>query len=133
MKNILVIDDDNSLRVTIKAFLRKHGYEVLEAENGEKGLELARAQLPDLVLSDVNMAGLDGFGVLKGLRSHLATSAIPFILMTGVPESPSARLGMEWGADDYLAKPFEMQTLLPACCKWLAISTCPSGRSNKPS
>ena len=114
MKKILVIEDDNSLRVTIKAMLCKHGYEVLEAVNGGQGLEVARAQLPDLVLSDVSMAGLDGFGVLKVLRAQPDTSAIPVILMRGVPKSPNARVGMERGADDYLAKPFEMQVLVAA-------------------
>src|ERR1039458_1709238 len=72
MKKILVIEDDTSLRVTIKAMLCKHGYEVLEAVNGGQGLEVARAQLPDLVLSDVSMAGLDGFGV----RSEEHTSEL---------------------------------------------------------
>ena len=114
MKRILVIEDDDSLRLTIKAMLRKHGYEVLEAANGGDGIELARAESPDLVLSDVNMAGVDGFGVLRSLRSQADTSAIPVILMTGVPESQSARLGMERGADDYLAKPFELQVLVAA-------------------
>ena len=114
MNRILVIEDDESFRLTIKAMLRKHGFEVLEASNGLKGLELAHSQSPDLVLSDVNMAGLDGFGVLKSLRSQPDTSAIPVILMTGVPESPNARFGMERGADDYLAKPFEMKALIAA-------------------
>jgi len=114
MKRILIIEDDNSLRSTIKAMLCKHGYEVMEAGTGGEGLELARAQLPDLVLSDVNMAGLDGFGVLKSLRSQPDTAALPVILMTGMPESPDARFGMERDAGDYLAKPFEMQALVAA-------------------
>jgi PAS domain S-box-containing protein len=114
MKRILVIEDEETLRMAITATLQKHGYHVLEAGNGDEGLEVARAQSPDLVLSDLYMSGLDGFGVLKGLRSQPATSAIPVILMTGVAESPTARLGMERGADDYLCKPFEMQALVAA-------------------
>ncbi len=114
MKRILVIEDEEVLRLAIVVTLEKHGYHVLEAEDGDQGIALAHAQLPDLVLSDLSMPGLDGFAVLKSLRSQPTTSAIPVILMTGVEDSPSARLGMERGADDYLCKPFAMQTLVAA-------------------
>src|SRR5687767_1385591 len=103
---ILVIDDEQSIRSSIRRSLRNQNYTVLEAADGEEGLRVARAQLPDLILSDVMMAGLDGFGVLKALRSHSDTSVIPVILMTGVPEKADIRYSMERGADDYLAKPF---------------------------
>jgi PAS domain S-box-containing protein len=114
MKKILVIDDDNTLRQMTANTLRKRGYDVLEATDGQKGLELAIYQLPDLVLSDIMMTGVDGFDVLQGLRSQPATSAIPVVLMTGEPKERHMRSGMEGGADDFLAKPFSAKTLCNA-------------------
>jgi PAS domain S-box-containing protein len=107
MKKILIIDDDASVRQAIQLLLEDEGFELLEADCGEKGLELVRAQPPDLVLSDVNMDGMDGFNVLERLRSDRATAAIPVILMTGAPEIATARGSMDRGADDYLLKPLE--------------------------
>ena len=114
MKRILVIDDEELIRSTIKALLQNYGYEVLEAGSGPEGLEAALQHSPDLILSDVKMPGMDGFGVLKGLRAQPSTSAIPIILMTGGAEHEDMRLGMDGGADDYLAKPFEMEALVTA-------------------
>ena len=114
MKKILVIDDEKAVRQTVVRTLRKCGYEVLEAADGKNGLELARARLPDLVLSDIMMNDLDGFDVLHSLRSRPATSTIPIILMTGVGDDQSMRCGMEQGADDYLPKPFSSDTLCEA-------------------
>jgi PAS domain S-box-containing protein len=114
MKKILVIDDDDSFRTSVVNALRKQGYEILEAGSGEDGLQVAGAQSPDLVVSDVNMPGIDGFGVLKSLRAQPVTSAIPVILMTGGSELQGLRQGMEHGADDYLAKPFAMSGLVAA-------------------
>src|ERR1700688_1744558 len=74
MKSILVIDDDGPIRQAVRTLLRKRGYEVLEAASGNTGIELARAKLPDLILSDVDMPGLDGFDVLKALLSEPTTS-----------------------------------------------------------
>src|SRR6267378_7774101 len=112
MKTILVIDDDQSVRLSIRTILARQGLRIVEAPDGRQGLEMARAQLPDLVLSDVNMEGLDGFQVLESLRSQPATAAIPVILMTGLPEAVDVRFSMDRGADDYLPKPFEAQGLL---------------------
>jgi CheY-like chemotaxis protein len=94
--------------------LFRHGYEVIDVESGSEGVEIASKGMADLVLSDINMAGMDGLEVLAKLRGQTSTSAIPFILMTGVPGQGDARQGMELGADDYLAKPFRMETLLTA-------------------
>lgn len=112
MKKILVIDDDEGSRRMTAMMLSKSGYDVTEAANGRSGLNLAREQLPDLVLSDVNMEGLDGYDFLQQLRSLPATSSIPVILMTGAPDEQTVRHGMVLGADDYLAKPLEVQSLL---------------------
>ena len=114
MNKILVIDDDPALRRSTMAALRKHGYEVIGAEDGAAGLALAFAERPSLVLSDVNMAGTDGFAVLKELRGHPQTAAIPVIIMTGATQAADARFSMDKGADDYLPKPFRMEQMLTA-------------------
>jgi PAS domain S-box-containing protein len=112
MKKILVIDDDGPLRTTILIALQRQGYAVCEASDGETGLAAAFAQQPSLILSDVNMTGRNGFELLKELRTHPETSAIPVILMTGEPHFAGARNSMDRGADDYLQKPFAKDTLL---------------------
>lgn len=111
MKRILVIDDEEWLREMIQIALRQKGFEVLEAENGELGIELARKELPDLILCDVNMQKVDGYLTLSALRSEPATASIPFILMTGLADQAGMRHGMELGADDYLPKPFTIEGL----------------------
>jgi two-component system sensor kinase FixL len=111
---ILVIDDEESVRWSVRILLRRHGFAVLEAGDGEEGLRLARTGMPDLILCDVVMRRMDGLEVLKQLRSQPDTSVIPVILMTGVPERADVRTSMERGADDYLAKPFEQEALIAA-------------------
>lgn len=114
MKKILVIDDEEWLREMVNLALRQRGYEVVEAENGAVGIEKARAELPDLVLCDVNMEKVDGYLTLSSLRSDPVTAAIPFILMTGLADNAGMRHGMELGADDYLPKPFTIDALYAA-------------------
>jgi signal transduction histidine kinase len=111
MKKILVIDDEAWLREMIQLALRQNGFVVLEAENGEKGIAIARKELPDLILCDVNMEKVDGYHTLSALRSEPATASIPFILMTGLADQAGMRHGMELGADDYLPKPFTIENL----------------------
>ncbi|HEX4263158.1 MAG TPA: response regulator [Verrucomicrobiae bacterium] len=113
MRKILIIDDDSSLRSLMATALRGNGFDIIEAADGAEGFSLARQHLPDLVLSDVNMEGLDGYGFLQQLRAQTATSAIPVILMTGASEN-DMRQSMEKGADDYLPKPFNPGTLIAA-------------------
>ena len=114
MKKILIIDDDEKLREALTRALRLNGYEPLEAGNGDTGIELAKRHLPTLIVSDVRMDGTDGFGVLRALRSETSTAAIPVILMTGAADPVGMRHGMDWGADDYLPKPFTAGVLLGA-------------------
>jgi signal transduction histidine kinase len=114
MKRILVIDDEEWLREMVQMALTQRGYEVIEAPNGEVGVEKARKELPDLVLCDVNMEKLDGYGTLSALRNNTATATIPFILMTGLADNAGMRQGMELGADDYLPKPFTLDGLYGA-------------------
>ena len=114
MKKILVIDDEEWLREMMLLALRQRSFEVIEAENGERGIELARKELPDLILCDVNMDKVDGYLTLSSLRSESATASIPFILMTGLADQAGMRHGMELGADDYLPKPFTIEALYAA-------------------
>lgn len=112
MRIILLVDDDCEFLQNLAEILRVRGYGVLTAASGEAGLELARTRFPDVVISDVNLGGLDGLSLLKSLRSEPATAAIPVILISGDVTNP--RLGMELGADDYLIKPFDCDALICA-------------------
>jgi len=114
MKKILVIDDEEWLREMIHLALQQRGLEVIEAANGADGIELARKELPDLILCDINMGKVDGYLTLSSLRNEAPTAAIPFILMTGLADSAGMRHGMELGADDYLPKPFTTEGLYAA-------------------
>jgi two-component system sensor histidine kinase/response regulator len=114
MKKILVIDDEEWLRDMVKLALMDRGYAVIEAENGAAGIELARRELPDLILCDVRMERVDGYLTLATLREEPATASIPFILITGMADAAGMRHGMELGADDYLPKPFTIDGLYAA-------------------
>jgi signal transduction histidine kinase len=114
MRKILVIDDEEWLREMVHMALRQKGFDVVEAENGVLGVEVARKELPDLILCDVNMEKMDGYVTLSSLRNEPATAAIPFILMTGLADHAGMRHGMELGADDYLPKPFTIEALYGA-------------------
>jgi len=109
---ILVIEDDKALLDDVLTILRFEGYEVLGAPDGGEGVRLAREHLPDLIISDVMMPVLDGYGVLLALQADPATSKIPFIFLTAKAASDQVRLGMRLGADDYLPKPFTNDDLL---------------------
>ena len=111
MKKILVIDDEEWLREMIQMALHQRGFDVLEASNGADGIEMARRNLPDLILCDINMSKVDGYLTLSSLRKEAPTAAIPFILMTGLADNAGMRHGMELGADDYLPKPFTTEAL----------------------
>jgi PAS domain S-box-containing protein len=114
MKKILVIDDEPAVRAGLVSTLRRTGYEVHAAVDGADGLALALTHRPDLILSDIRMAGMDGRELLQRFRMHPETSAVPIILMTGQPQETSARTSMDLGADDYLQKPFSTEQMLAA-------------------
>ena len=115
MNKILVIDDESWLRDMIRLALQQRGYEVLEAVDSVEGAAKARELLPDLILCDVSMGGLDdGYNTLVKLRGDAVTAAIPIILMTGMADSAGMRQAMELGADDYLPKPFKVEELYAA-------------------
>ena len=106
MKKILIIEDEPEMRRNIAALLRYRDYEPVSAENGNRGLELARREKPDLILCDVTMPELDGYEVLRRLRADAALALIPFIFPAPPKEEKEdLRNGMNLGADDYLTKP----------------------------
>ncbi len=112
MKRILVIEDNQSLRKDIIEMLGFEGYKTTGAENGIVGVQRAREFLPDLIICDIMMPGMDGFGVLDELRKDADLATVPFIFLTARTERSDSRYGMELGADDYLTKPFMAAELL---------------------
>ena len=114
MKKILVIEDQASMRRNLVTILEMEGFQTLFAEDGEKGLALAQRERPDLILCDVMMPALDGYGVLQALRQQKELATIPFIFLTAKGERTDVRAGMNLGADDYLAKPVTREDLLAA-------------------
>ena len=114
MKTILVIDDNTDLRENTAEILDLAGYKTLTAENGKKGVDTAVKEKPDLIVCDIMMPELDGYGVLHLLRKNPDTQQIPFIFLTAKTERSDFRKGMEMGADDYVTKPFEDIELLNA-------------------
>ena len=104
MKRILVVEDDRFLRKAAEAALRRNGFTVLVAADGEEGLRVARAEIPDLVLLDLIMPGLQGFEVLKLLKAEAATSAIPVIVISNLGQDSDVKNALDAGAIDYLVK-----------------------------
>lgn len=102
------------MRENLQLMLEMEGFAVMTAAHGRAGVAQARQELPDLILCDVMMPELDGFGVLRALRSDAATAAIPFLFLTAKGEKADQRAGMNLGADDYLVKPVAKQDVLAA-------------------
>ncbi len=114
MRSLLIIDDHADIRENIAEILSLAGYKTFSAENGKKGVEKALLEKPDLIICDIMMPELDGYGVLHLLRKNAATEFIPFIFLTAKTERADFRKGMEMGADDYITKPFDDIELLNA-------------------
>jgi two-component system, sensor histidine kinase and response regulator len=112
MTRILVIEDESFLREEIMEWMTFEGYKAIGAANGLIGTELALKHQPDLILCDVTMRGLDGYGVLQKLRGDPATADIPLIFMTARAAQEDIHQGIKSGADDYLTKPFYQEDLL---------------------
>ena len=112
MKKILVVEDAQSLRKDILEMLGFEGYDAAGAENGIVGVQRAREMRPDLIICDIMMPGMDGFGVLEEIRKDVELATIPFIFLTARTDRADSRYGMELGADDYLTKPFTASELL---------------------
>lgn len=114
MKKILVIDDHEPMRRNVLMILEMEGLKSVSADNGRAGLELARKEKPDLILCDITMPEMDGYAVLQALRDDKETATIPFIFLTARGEKLDVRVGMNYGADDYLTKPVGHEELLAA-------------------
>ncbi|MDZ7892936.1 MAG: EAL domain-containing protein [Rhodoferax sp.] len=112
--HILIAEDEPSLRENLQWMLELEGYEVTAAADGREALAAALTHRPDLVLTDVMMPELDGFGLIKALRSHPATATLPVIMLTARADRSDTRTGMNLGADDYLTKPCRREELLAA-------------------
>lgn len=114
MKKILVIEDELSVLTNILKTLEFENYHSFGAENGLTGVSMAREKIPDLIICDVMMPELDGYGVISELRKDPVTATIPFIFLTAKADRFEQRHGMELGADDYITKPFTRKELLSA-------------------
>src|SRR5262245_37036327 len=132
MKKILVIEDEPEMRRNLATVLRLEKFEPLTAEHGRAGVELARKEKPDLILCDVMMPQLDGYGVLQALRADAELALIPFIFLTAKGEKEDLRSGMNLGADDYLTKPVAKADLLRAIAARLLRSEQQANREFKP-
>jgi DNA-binding response OmpR family regulator len=120
MSTILIVDDSQSALETLIAALDGQGYQLVTAENGSKGLQLASQIRPDMILLDVMMPGMDGFEVCKRLRAKLSTALIPVIMLTARADLESKELGFLAGTDDYLTKPFDRPELVARVQRLLA-------------
>lgn len=113
-KTILLIEDNEDVRENTAEILELANYKVLTAPDGKDGVELAKTEFPDLIICDIMMPGLDGYGVLHLLSKDPRLSSVPFIFLTAKAERSDMRKGMEMGADDYITKPFDKIELLNA-------------------
>ncbi|KAF0095995.1 MAG: LytT family response regulator [Puniceicoccaceae bacterium 5H] len=114
MTKILVLEDDEQVRLPLVDLLEANGYEVLTAGDGREGIERARKDAPDLIISDIMMPDVDGFAVFEAMQSDPATAIIPFIFLTAKTDPADVREGLGLGADDYITKPFQPKDLLEA-------------------
>ena len=108
-KSILIVEDDNNIADLLRLYLEKEGYQATIAADGTQGIDLYRKLRPDLVLLDVMMPGVDGWGVLRAIRQNSQT---PVIMLTAKGETTDKVSGLKQGADDYITKPFEMKEVL---------------------
>ncbi len=114
MKKILIIEDNNDIRDNTAEILELSNYQVITAKDGKAGLEQALLHIPDLILCDIMMPVLDGYGVLHAVQKNKSLNETPFIFLTAKTERTDFRKGMELGADDYITKPFTGTELLNA-------------------
>jgi len=111
-KTILLVEDEPDILEMIRYNLERAGFAVLAAEDGEKGLELARARLPDLIILDLMLPRMDGLDVCKSLRGDVPTREIPILMLTAKKDDVDRVVGLELGADDYVVKPFVPRELV---------------------
>lgn len=114
MKTVLLIEDDIALRENTAELLELSGYKVFTAPNGKSGIEKAKKEKPNVIVCDIMMPQIDGYGVLEAVSSEESTKKIPFIFLSAKTEHKEIRKGMDLGADDYLTKPFDEEELISA-------------------
>ena len=119
VKTILLIEDTSDILENLTEYLELEGYHILAANNGKKGIEMAVEFLPDLIICDALMPGMDGHEVLHILLATAKTEGIPFIFSTSMSEKIDREEALKMGADDYLVKPFELETMLIMIRKWI--------------
>lgn len=125
MAKILVIEDEETVRENILELLDAEGFDAIAAENGRIGLARAQQHIPDLILCDIRMPELDGYGVLTALRSESKTAGIPFIFLSAKAAKTDLSLGRELGANAYITKPFTLTELLDTIERTLLPSSLP--------
>ena len=114
MKKVLFIEDDTVVRENTAELLELADYDVITAANGKSGVTIAKQEKPDIIVCDIMMPEMDGYGVLQSLANDPDTQQIPFIFLSAKTEHKDIRKGMDLGADDYLTKPFEEEELISA-------------------
>jgi CheY-like chemotaxis protein len=131
MRTVLIIEDDLALRENTVELLELENYRVLSAPNGKVGITMAKKNLPDIILCDIMMPEVDGYGVLDAVSKNTKTQHIPFIFLSAKTEHKEIRKGMDLGADDYLTKPFEEEELISAIESRLAKAVLLAKMDNK--
>jgi CheY-like chemotaxis protein len=119
MPKVLLIEDEAPIRATLSRFLRLEGLEVLSAEDGAKGVAIALAEKPDLIICDLLMPELDGYQVLSTLRGDARTASIPFVLLTASAAPEEHTAGLQRGAAAFLTKPFHLEDVRAAIVRLL--------------
>ena len=111
-ERILVVDDEEDILELVSYNLKREGYQVLCSKSGEETLNIARKELPDLIVLDLMLPGMDGLEVAKALKNSPQTKQIPIVMLTAKGEEPDIVTGLELGADDYITKPFSPRILV---------------------
>jgi DNA-binding response OmpR family regulator len=119
MATVLVIEDEAPIRANLERFLKAEGYGVLTASDGTGGIAAAREQRPDIIICDILMPQVDGYGVLAELRADTGTAQIPLIFLTASADKEERQRGLASGATDYVTKPFKLAELLAVIRKHL--------------
>ena len=119
VKTILLIEDNSDIRENLTEYLEMEGFKIIIANNGTRGIELACEFVPDLIICDVLMPGMDGHEVLRLLLGTAKTYQIPFIFSTSNSETVDREAALKLGADDYIIKPFALEVLLEMANRWI--------------
>ena len=127
---VLVVDDSTTIVATLRRMLEQNGYEVVEALNGEKGVEVATADPPDLIFLDIILPGINGFAALRQLRRNAVTREVPVIMMSGNEQATEQFYAQRIGADDFMKKPFSRAEVFSRIEKLLDISLMPRRRQH---